>query len=289
MTVQISTRRNKLTFLRPFFKRFGSKWRLSKLLGSPLEWKNGDIEINCIVEPFAGSAAYSTRFGISKKVVLLDRDPMVTAIWRYLINVQVKDFLNLPLLGPNDDIRNFNLPWVEEMFIRTWIGPQGNISNTHFAPGVWKLIESGIARGSFWSVQTRARLAKQLSYIRDWTICHKVNKLEMDWFDLNEYVDNTPNILWIVDPPYQDHQHNKVYGKLESNIDYVKLANWCQTRTGPVIIHEQHGATWLPGIPQLLDGTHLSGSRHRPMAKSCKEIICFSGSAKSWNLHLVGS
>lgn len=56
--------------MRPFFKRYGSKWRLSSKLFAP---PPGLV----IVEPFAGAAGYSTLYGAGRTVVLVDTDQKV--------------------------------------------------------------------------------------------------------------------------------------------------------------------------------------------------------------------
>lgn len=68
----------KETDLKPLWPFYGSKWRDAKRYGKPC----GDL----VIEPFAGSAGYST-FWAPKRVMLFDVDPYVVGVWRYLLSV----------------------------------------------------------------------------------------------------------------------------------------------------------------------------------------------------------
>ena len=64
--------------LRPFFCYYGGKWRAAPKYPAP--------EHDTIVEPFAGAAGYATRYP-DRKVVLVERDPVIAGLWRYLTKV----------------------------------------------------------------------------------------------------------------------------------------------------------------------------------------------------------
>ena len=49
---------------------------------------------------------------------------------------------------------------------------------------------------------------------------------------------------WFVDPPYQEA--GKHYRHGSSSINYERLAEWCVSRLGQVIVCEAYGADWLP-------------------------------------------
>src|SRR5689334_4647899 len=68
--------------LRPFFGYYGGKWR-DAVRHYP------QPEYETIVEPFAGSAGFSLRY-FDRKVVLCELDPVLAAVWRYLIHVKRK-------------------------------------------------------------------------------------------------------------------------------------------------------------------------------------------------------
>lgn len=48
-----------------------------------------------IIEPFAGAAGYATRYP-DRLVLLVERDPVVAALWRYLIRVPSREIMALP-------------------------------------------------------------------------------------------------------------------------------------------------------------------------------------------------
>jgi len=73
--------------LKPFFTFYGGKWRAAPLYDKP--------EHKTVVEPFAGSAGYSMRYPWLD-VVLVERDPLIAATWRYLIRVTPDEILSLP-------------------------------------------------------------------------------------------------------------------------------------------------------------------------------------------------
>jgi hypothetical protein len=61
--------------MQPFFLYYGGKWRLAERLGPP--------QRDHVIEPFAGSAGYSC-FWEPKKVTLIERDPVVHSVWKFL-------------------------------------------------------------------------------------------------------------------------------------------------------------------------------------------------------------
>ena len=73
--------------MKPFFSYYGSKYRLASRLGRP---KYGHV-----IEPFAGSACFST-YWEPPKVTLVDLDPVVTGLWKYLKRASRQDIERLP-------------------------------------------------------------------------------------------------------------------------------------------------------------------------------------------------
>jgi hypothetical protein len=61
------------------------------------------------VEPFAGAAGYSTRYP-DRNVILVDRDPVITGVWRYLIQVSEREILSLPDVHAGEDVCDLGLP-----------------------------------------------------------------------------------------------------------------------------------------------------------------------------------
>ena len=68
----------------PMFSLYGGKWRLAPRYGPPRHER--------VIEPFAGAAGYSTRWE-PKKVILIERDPMIFGIWDYLIKATPSEII----------------------------------------------------------------------------------------------------------------------------------------------------------------------------------------------------
>ena len=52
---------------------------------------------------------------------------------------------------------------------------------------------------------------------------------------------------WFIDPPYQVAGRHYRFGS--EQLDYARLAKWCRSRPGQVIVCENEGADWLPFRP----------------------------------------
>lgn len=200
--------------LRPFFSFFGGKWKLATRYPAPSR--------PLIVEPFAGSAGYATRYA-DRDVVLVDRDPTIAAIWRWLITVSVDEVMSLPL-DPSDRSSLHRAP---RDLIGFWCA-RGRTRPANTTSSAW--LRSGKWPASFWGEYARARIAEQVPLIRHWRI------IEGDYTEAPD-VDAT----WFVDPPYIGSR--RYPARVE---DYAHLASWTRSRRGQVIACEQSGATWLP-------------------------------------------
>ena len=106
-------------------------------------------------------------------------------------------------------------------------------------------------RNTYWGDGVRGRIAGQLQYIRHWTIT------QQSYADIADQ-----DACWFVDPPYQVSGARYRFNA----IDFVHLAQWCQSRSGQVIVCEQQGATWLPFSPfrtiKALEGKKGSQTSH---------------------------
>lgn len=219
--------------LRPFFHFFGAKWSAGSHYPPP--------EHPIVVEPFAGSAGYALRHW-QRNVILVERDPVIAGVWRYLLGAPASEIRSLPLFtkGGPYDIDSLG-PMCEEArhLIGFWIVVA--VSAPAKKCGAWmrKKIElppgsHGTAWGdTFWSARMRERIASQVDSIRHWRL-------------LEGSYEIAPDIAatWFIDPPYQvAGKGYKFHG-----IDYVALGEWCRSRRGQVMVCENMGANWLPFV-----------------------------------------
>lgn len=208
--------------LRPFFSFYGSKFRLAAKYPAP--------KYDTIIEPFAGSAQYATLYP-HKKVRLIEKDPVIVAVWRYLICVPQNELMRLPMLLPGQTIDELDICQEAKYLIGFWCNRAS--AQPHNAPSRWML--NPHTRGNCWDEVSRERISSQLPYIRHWTID------EGDYFE----ADNQHRATWFIDPPYQTTGRHYRF----SEIDYNHLSAFCQSRYGQTIVCELSNATWLPFQP----------------------------------------
>lgn len=218
--------------LRLFFTFYGGKRRVAKHYPCP--------EYNTIIEPFAGSAGYSLQY-FDNEVILVEKDPLIAATWRYLLTVPPAVIRALPDLLPGQTVNDLKVCEEAKLLIGWWLNKGGEQSRK--SPSSW--MRQGAWANSFWGENIRARIASQLGYIRHWKI------IEGDYTKV-------PNIkaTWFIDPPYQ--KAGKCYRFGSKKINYDDLAHWCKNRKGQVIVCENVGATWLPFLPwRKIQSNHL--------------------------------
>ena len=157
--------------LRPFFSYYGSKYTIIEKYPYP--------EHDTIIEPFAGSAQYATRYP-NKNVHLYDLDENIVQVWDYLINVSESEILSLDM--DFDHIDNSRLTSTQKKLVGFWI------STSPANPKKRKSL--------FYKMKPRnwrVRVASQLQYIRHWKV-HLASY---------EKIDNVC-ATWFIDPPYID-------------------------------------------------------------------------------------
>jgi hypothetical protein len=187
---------------------------------------------NTIVEPFAGSAGYSLHHH-DRHVHLFDVDPVIVGVWRYLIRATAAEVLALPDLAGGQTTADLAVPQEARWLIGFWLNKGAAAPRTR--PSAW--LRSGIRPNSTWGQAVRERIASQLPAIRHWRIEQR-NSLEE--------VPAGFRATWFVDPPYQgDAGRHYVHDA----IDFARLAAWCRSLDGHVIVCEQAGADWLPFRP----------------------------------------
>lgn len=213
--------------LHPFLSYYGSKWKRAARYPAP--------EHDTVIEPFAGAAGYSLNHS-DRKVVLVERDPRLVGIWRFLIRAKPSDVLALPLMDLDQTVTD--LPDCDpdgRELIRGWLqGASRNAKNSYSSMAKARLGQNPNSP-SFWSAACRARIAKQVQHIKHWTI------IEGDYSDAPD-----SEATWFVDPPY-----NNAAGRVYRfhDLDYPRLGAWCADRMGLTIVCENLGADWLPFSP----------------------------------------
>ncbi len=223
--------------LRPFWRYYGGKWRAAPRYPKP--------QHDTIIEPFAGSAGYSLRYA-NRRVILVEKYPVIAEMWRYLIGVSSKEIRSIPTVTSVDDLP----AWVPQGG-RWLVGSTLNAATT--APR--RTLSAGLSAlgGRFdgWTPATRERVAQSVGSIRHWQI------IEGDYTA-------APDIeaTWFIDPPYNNGPGMRyVHGP--SSLDYQALGDWCQARRGRVVVCENEGADWLPFQPfaTFKPGVNGKGSR----------------------------
>lgn len=219
--------------LRPFFTFYGGKWRAAPFYAKP--------EHDTIIEPFAGSAGYAMRYP-RLKVILVERDPLVAATWRYLLRVSPEEVISLPDLQEGQSVDDLFVCQEARLLIGWWLN--GGSAQPKKRPGAWmrRQIENGghgwtTGGGQLsWGARVRERIAGQLSQISHWTL------VEGSYESAPERA-----ATWFVDPPYRKAGKHYRFGP--DQIDYPGLGRWCASRPGQVIVCENVGADWLPFRP----------------------------------------
>lgn len=221
--------------LRPLLSYYGGKWRAAKHYPEPA--------YPTIIEPFAGGAGYSLRY-YTRDVVLVEKNPKVAAVWRYLLSADPARILALPDVPPEGLDAVDGLESAEEWLIGFWLN--GAVAAPRRRPSQWAM-RADRSPSWFWGPAIRRRLASAVPLIRHWQIT------EGDYTDAPD-IDAT----WFVDPPYQAAGSHYPC----SFVDFPALGAWCRGRRGQVIACEQQGADWLPFEPLAdIKSTNKGGAR----------------------------
>lgn len=231
--------------LLPFFCLYGGKWRAAPHYPAPHHRR--------IIEPFAGGAGYSTRHH-KRDIVLVEADPVIAGLWRWLISAPASEVLALPADVP-DTVAALGLAPGPSALIGFWLN-KGTASPRQ-RPSAW--MRQGLRPRSFWGPDIRERVAGQVGAIRHWKV------LEGDFTDAPD-----DEATWFVDPPYAN-KAGACYRKRFAR--HMVLGAWCQARRGQVIACENVGATWLPFRPFLV----TKGLEGRRGGKRSAEAIWLNG------------
>jgi site-specific DNA-adenine methylase len=231
--------------MKPFWRYYGGKFRAAPRYPKPLH--------RTIVEPFAGAAGYSLRYH-DHDVVLVERYAVVAEIWRFLIGSSPSDIRKIPEVEDVDELPS----WVSEGG-RALVGFCMNDAATSPCKRISKGRLKLRGMGRHFEGWCRARIeliASQVDLIKHWKI------IEGD-FELSP----SARATWFVDPPYQ--LAGRYYKHTLSTLDYSRLAGWCRSRDGQMIVCENVGATWLPFWP-------WADIKAGPKTKTSAEAIWYS-------------
>lgn len=193
----------------------------------------GQPRFDTVIEPFAGSACYST-FWEPREVLLYDIDTEICLLWDYLINCSEKDIAAIPECFETIEEINALQPPVSTL-VKRWIWfaetTEGRKS-LRFHKKYRKSTNAGT-----WTAAARSRIIRQLPKIRHW----KIEQCDYR---------NIPNreAHWHIDPPYNS-KAGQSYRHGSKDIDFSHLSQWCKEREGTADVCEKAGANWLPFTP----------------------------------------
>ena len=245
-----------MTTLRPFWRYYGGKWRNAPHYPQP--------EHDTIVEPFAGAAGYSLRYA-HKRVILIDANPKVAAIWRYLIATSAEDIRALPDIPEGGTVNDCDMPQEARWLAGFWCNG-GSVAPGLSASAWSRDLGQDAHNWSGWGYKSRERVASQVGSIRHWRV------IEGDYRD-------APDIAatWHVDPPYSTKAGSYYPNQPDG---FPALGEWCRTRRGLVMVCEQNGADWLDFQP--IASFRSLESAHRPRRSS--EVIWLNRSPVGWGV-----
>lgn len=221
--------------LRPFWRYYGGKWRAAPKYPPPRH--------ATIIEPFAGAAGYSLRYP-DREVILVEKYPVIAAIWRWLIDVSVDEVLAIPCVDSVADLPEW-VPQPARWLVGFNLGAQLKRPQCNLSIGLRRRQDRAWCEG--WTAQMRARVAAQVAAIRHWRV-----------IEGNYTTAPDVSATWFIDPPYQVAGYGYVHGARA--LDYPALGRWCRTRRGQVIVCESAGADWLPFAP-LHETVGMGGKR----------------------------
>jgi len=207
--------------LKPFWTFFGGKWRIAPRYPEP--------KYNTIIEPFAGAAGYSLRYS-DQKIILIECDPVIAGIWRWLIKTTPRQVRALPRLPKSGALADAKWPCAEARYLAGFWITRG-ATHPNLTASAW-MRDPCYVRWS-WGEHAIERIAQQVERIKHWRV------IEDDYSAAANR-----EATWFIDPPYQVAGTRYRFGSRD--LDFRTLAKWCRSRRGQTIVCEQEGADWLP-------------------------------------------
>jgi len=205
-----------------------------KKIGSKYKVTNKVI----IIEPFAGSAAYSLRpENISKNVILFEKSKRVYDLWYWLINHATHDdIMKLGYIKKGDKVREF-------------IKILHSASKRAFD---YKTITVTSVMETNWN-SNLPKMAELVGKIKHWKVYNNC------YTEIDDVIGNL-DCCWFIDPPYKGDA-GMGYSHSSKNIDYNELSEWCKNRNGDVIVCEGSYADWLP-FEKLTQQSTINGKKN---------------------------
>lgn len=203
------------------FYYYGAKNMLAKHYPAP--------NYNLIIEPFAGSAAYSCYHLLKNenmKCIISDKDNDVAETWNFLLNCSENDILNYKTPEIND--------YAYDFLIKTC-----SVSNASS-----KCIKMKYTERIDKIFQIQKRKILNLFKIRD-----RITFIHQDYKNIENYKGT-----WFIDPPYMILKNNNTvfqngngYSKKCNSdmLNFNELSHYCLERNGEIIVCEKFGANWL--------------------------------------------
>lgn len=228
------------------FYYYGRKKQIAKHYPSP--------NFDTIIEPFAGSAAYSLfQDNWKKRVILIEKDSKVASIWDWLINhATVEEIKRMPDLKVGEKSSEF----LHIIHAATKMA-------FHF-----KTIKVTPILERNWEISKRV-FAENLYKIKHWElICGDYSEAQ------------NIEATWFIDPPYKS-EPGMGYRHSSKLIDYNSLANWSLERKGEIIFCEGEFGDYLPFRP-LLELKGVAG-------KSSRELIYYRSPVEALQRNLFGA
>jgi site-specific DNA-adenine methylase len=209
--------------MRPFFSYYGAKWTMAKHYGAPRR--------GLVIEPFAGSACYATRWAPTQ-AALYDISPNICDLWDFLIHGSERDIARIPDSFDHID-QVCALPRGARLLVSFWVSKGRAEPSNVLSPWYFRYRNDYDCR--VWGPSVKQRIIAQKPLIARWS----VDCLSWDKIPLRE-------AHWHVDPPYANSAGRRYpFG----DVEYAQLAEWCRALPGHVDVCENVGAAWLPFRP----------------------------------------
>lgn len=226
--------------MRPFFSYYGAKYTGAKHYGPP--------RTRIVIEPFAGSACYST-FWEARHVRLYDKSEDVCDLWDFLINCSCDDIEAIPDTFYHND-QFLNLPRHQRLLCAFWVSKGRAEPSQTLSP--WYHQYKNDSDCKVWGRAVKNRIISQKPKISKWSI-------ENTSYEKIPLID----AHWHVDPPYRNVPGSRYP---HSDIDYIHLADWVKGLPGDVDVCENEGASWLD-FDSLYQSPTTRGKRSRKVSK----------------------